>query len=387
MTGSATAATKQALGAYGERLAARHLVEQGMVAARPQLAVRRRARSTWCCATGDVLVVCEVKTRSSLGYGTPARGGHRRQARPAAAARRAVGRGARRPPRRRSASTWSACSGRARGASRRPRAGARLMPFATAHTVVARTAPLGHLIDVQADVSPGQVGHDPGRPPRRLAQRGPRPVPDGDHQQPASTGRPPGGSRSCCRRPTCPSAAPTSTWPIARRGARRRRRACRADALDGTAFIGELTLDGGLRSVPGVLPMVLAAAARGIRAGLRARAAGPRGGDGARHEVLGMRSLGQVVAELRGEEVPEAPPVAPMSGSRLLAWRGAASGSTSSTWPTCSGMADARYAVEVAAAGGHHLLLSGPKGSGKTTPRRADPRDPARPDAARSRSS
>ena len=30
-------------------------------------------------------------------------------------------------------------------------------------------------------------------------------------------------------------------------------------------------------------------------------------------------------------------------------------------------MADARYAVEVAAAGGHHLLLSGPKGSGKTT--------------------
>ena len=34
--------------------------------------------------------------------------------------------------------------------------------------------------------------------------------------------------------------------------------------------------------------------------------------------VLGVRSLGQVVAELCGEEVPEAPPVAPMSGSRLL---------------------------------------------------------------------
>ncbi len=31
------------------------------------------------------------------------------------------------------------------------------------------------------------------------------------------------------------------------------------------------------------------------------------------------------------------------------------------------GMADARYALEVSAAGGHHLMLSGPKGSGKTT--------------------
>ena len=30
-------------------------------------------------------------------------------------------------------------------------------------------------------------------------------------------------------------------------------------------------------------------------------------------------------------------------------------------------MADARFAIEVAAAGGHHLMLSGPKGAGKTT--------------------
>ena len=52
-------------------------------------------------------------------------------------------------------------------------------------------------------------------------------------------------------------------------------------------------------------------------------------------EVLGMRSLAQVVAELCGDEVPEAPPVAAMSGSRLLAWRGA-SGSTRSTSPTCA---------------------------------------------------
>ena len=44
------------------------------------------------------------------------------------------------------------------------------------------------------------------------------------------------------------------------------------------------------------------------------------------------------------------------------------------------GLEEARYAVEVAAAGGHHLLLSGPKGCGKTTLAERIPGDPARPD-------
>ena len=83
-------------------------------------------------------------------------------------------------------------------------------------------------------------------------------------------------------------------------------------------------------------------------------------------EVLGMRSLAQVVAELRDEAVPEAPPVAAMSGTRLLAWRGQTA-MEEVDLADLAGMDDARYAVEVAAAGGHHLLLSGPKGSGKTS--------------------
>ena len=70
MTSSTTGATKQALGAYGEALAARHLVGQGMVL----------LDRNWRCEAGeidlvlrdgDVLVVCEVKTRSSVLYGTP----------------------------------------------------------------------------------------------------------------------------------------------------------------------------------------------------------------------------------------------------------------------------------------------------------------------------
>lgn len=70
MTRSAAAAIKQALGAYGETLAARHLTGQGMVL----------LDRNWRCEAGeidlvlrdgDVLVVCEVKTRSSVRYGTP----------------------------------------------------------------------------------------------------------------------------------------------------------------------------------------------------------------------------------------------------------------------------------------------------------------------------
>lgn len=68
-TGGPTTA-RQALGAYGEQVAARHLSEQGMTV----------LERNWRCDEGeidlvlrdaDTLVVCEVKTRSSLSAGTP----------------------------------------------------------------------------------------------------------------------------------------------------------------------------------------------------------------------------------------------------------------------------------------------------------------------------
>lgn len=70
MTGTTTAQAKQALGRYGEELAERHLVAQGL-----QVLDRN-----WRCdegeidlvlRDGDVLVVCEVKTRTSIDFGTP----------------------------------------------------------------------------------------------------------------------------------------------------------------------------------------------------------------------------------------------------------------------------------------------------------------------------
>lgn len=137
-------------------------------------------------------------------------------------------------------------------------------------------------------------------------------------------------------------------------------------SLAGTAFIGELTLAGQLRSVTGVLPMVLAAAERGVH---RVVVPEPQAREAAmvpEMSVLGLRSLAQVVAELRGEPVPDAAPVAALSGARLLSWRGEER-MEALDLADLRGIEDAKYAVEVAAAGGHHLMLSGPKGSGKTS--------------------
>lgn len=237
------------------------------------------------------------------------------------------------------------------------------MAFATAHTISLQGAS-GHLIDVQADVSPGMVGTTlVGRADVSLNE-----------------------ARDRCRMAVVNS---DLDWPTTRRitillsPADLAKSGTHFDLaiatsvlaaagqvptgpLDATVFIGELTLSGGLRSVPGVLPMVLAAAARGAR---RVFVPEPQAAEAAMvpgMAVFGMRSLGQVAAELRGEEIPDAAPVAPMSGSRLLSWRGQERLGELDL-ADLRGMSDARYAVEVAAAGGHHLLISGPKGAGKTT--------------------
>ena len=136
--------------------------------------------------------------------------------------------------------------------------------------------------------------------------------------------------------------------------------------LDEAVFIAELTLDGRVRCVPGLLPMVMAARTRGLR---RAYVPEPQSAEASivdGIEVYGVRSLKQVTALLTGQPVPEAPPVEPPTGDPLVTWRGE---QRLDDVDLCDvrAMADARYALEVAAAGGHHLLLTGPKGAGKTT--------------------
>ncbi|MEI2669657.1 MAG: magnesium chelatase domain-containing protein [Marmoricola sp.] len=87
-------------------------------------------------------------------------------------------------------------------------------------------------------------------------------------------------------------------------------------------MIGELTLDGQLRSVLGALPMVMAVAARGIS---KVIVPEPQAAEAALVEgikVVGVRSLRQAIAAVTETEWPEAPEVAPDSGEPLIRWRG-----------------------------------------------------------------
>ncbi|MFB7559533.1 YifB family Mg chelatase-like AAA ATPase [Streptomyces brevispora] len=146
-------------------------------------------------------------------------------------------------------------------------------------------------------------------------------------------------------------------------------------------MIGELGLDGRVRPVRGVLPAVLAAAEAGYRqvvvpeqtAGEAALVPGV--------SVLGVRSLRQLIALLRDEPVPEeqephdqgrpdtmlAGLMVPGAGMGTGTARGSAQGEGHRPdLADVAGQERPRKALEVAAAGSHHLLLSGPPGAGKT---------------------
>jgi magnesium chelatase family protein len=127
------------------------------------------------------------------------------------------------------------------------------------------------------------------------------------------------------------------------------------ESVDRLVLLGELGLDGSVRGIRGVLPAVLAAA----RAGHRQVVVPATNADEAalvdRIEVLPVTTLVQLVDHLGGRTplsrhlrgpLPPAPPV-PDLGDVV-------------------GQASGRRAVEVAAAGGHHLFLTGPPGAGKT---------------------
>lgn len=140
----------------------------------------------------------------------------------------------------------------------------------------------------------------------------------------------------------------------------------RPERLEGWVLLGELSLDGGLRAVQGVLPMVLTARNQGLTRVMVPDVHAAQAGMVPGVSVIGVRSLRQAIAVLRGDEVPDAPPVAPLSTGNVLSWRGDRRADALDLVDV-RGMGDARYALEVAAAGAHHLMLSGPKGAGKTT--------------------
>jgi len=125
------------------------------------------------------------------------------------------------------------------------------------------------------------------------------------------------------------------------------------EALGEYEFLGELGLTGELRAVDGVLPAALATAQAGRRL-IVPEGNGPEAALASRVEVRTARTLLEVCAMLAGHKqlpLAEALPVQRIPAVDLADVRG---------------QMHARRALEVAAAGGHHLLLIGPPGCGKT---------------------
>jgi magnesium chelatase family protein len=127
-------------------------------------------------------------------------------------------------------------------------------------------------------------------------------------------------------------------------------------ALDGHSAFGELGLDGRLRPVPGALVAAEGARRAGLPRLVCAAESAPEVAL-AGVEPVGVRHLGEAVAYLRGEHEP-GEPLPPVDDFEVLA--------DVPDLADVRGQDRARRALEIAAAGGHNLLLAGPPGTGKT---------------------
>jgi len=131
------------------------------------------------------------------------------------------------------------------------------------------------------------------------------------------------------------------------------------ERLKNTAFVGELGLDGTLRPIRGALSMAEGCRKGGVRALVLPLENAPEGAVVRGIEALGAGSLMEVVQHIKGRK--RIPPSV-VEAEELLGGEGSAEADLGEV----RGQGHVKRAMEVAAAGGHNLLLMGPPGAGKT---------------------